>query len=59
MSKPFLTYQQQLQKLIVDKHLIITDPKTAIEKLQELGYFTLIGGYKQPFRNPMTRLYEN
>ena len=28
-----------------------------MEKLQSLGYFTLIGGYKMPFRDPMTRMY--
>ena len=58
MSKPFLTYQQQLQKLTIDKHLVIIDSNLAVEKLRDLGYFSLIGGYKHPFRNPMTRLYE-
>lgn len=56
-TKPFLTYQQQLQKLITDKHLIINDIASAEQKLQDIGYFTLIGGYKAPFRNPMTRIY--
>lgn len=59
MTKPFLTYQQQIQKLIVEKHLIINDPTLAEEKLRNIGYFSLIGGYKQPFRNPMTRVYVN
>lgn len=57
MIKPFLTYQQQIQKLIDEKHLIIKDTVFAVEKLQDLGYFTLIGGYKTLFRNPMTRVY--
>lgn len=55
--KPFLTYQQQIQKLIDEKHLIINDVMFAMEKLQEIGYFTLIGGYKTPFRDSMTRVY--
>ena len=55
--KPFLTYQQQIQKLIDEKHLIVNDVKFAIEKLQELSYFALIGGYKDPFRDPMSRVY--
>jgi abortive infection bacteriophage resistance protein len=55
--KPFLTYEQQIEKLKTEKHLIIKDESFAVEKLQELGYFTLIGGYKAPFRNPMTRVY--
>lgn len=57
MTKPFLTYQQQIQKLIVEKHLIINNSALAEEKLRNIGYFSLIGGYKQPFRNPMTRVY--
>lgn len=57
MSKPFLTYEQQIQKLINEKHLIVNDVEFAMEKLQELSYFTLIGGYKDPFRDPMTRVY--
>lgn len=59
MTKPFLTYQQQIQKLTDEKHLIINDPTLAEEKLRNIGYFSLIGGYKQPFRNPMTRVYVN
>lgn len=59
MSKPFLTHQQQLCKLIIDKRLIIKDSTLALEKLKNIGYFTLIGGYKQPFRDPMTRIYIN
>lgn len=57
--KPFLTYQQQIDKLITDKHLVIDDRLYAENKLKEIGYFSLIGGYKKPFRNPMTRVYEN
>lgn len=59
MTKPFLTYQQQINKLIMDKHLVINNMAYAEEKLKEIGYFSLIGGYKKPFRNPMTRIYEN
>lgn len=57
MTKPFLTYQQQIQKLIVEKHLIINNSALAEEKLRNIGHFSLIGGYKQPFRNSMTRVY--
>lgn len=59
MPKPFLTYQQQLNKLTIDKKLIISDNSFALEKLQDIGYFKLIGGYKAPFRDPMTRVYIN
>lgn len=59
MIKPFLTYQQQIEKLKVEKRLIIDDEEFAKQKLKDVGYFTLIGGYKTPFRNPMTRIYIN
>ena len=59
MAKPFLTYQQQLDKLSNSKNLIINDYDTASQALHNIGYFSLIGGYKTPFINPMSRLYEN
>lgn len=57
MAKPFLTYHQQIQKLIVDKHLIINDVVSAEQKLRDIGYFTLIGGYKALFCDAATRVY--
>lgn len=59
MSKPFLTYNQQLHKLSVDKGLQITDPDDARLALKRIGYFALIGGYKTPFIDPMTRVYQH
>lgn len=59
MPKPFLTYEQQIHKLSVDKCLNITDAEKARTALTDIGYFSLIGGYKSPFINPMTRIYEN
>lgn len=55
--KPFLTYEQQLNKLSNEKKLIIKDVGFAEQKLRDIGYFALIGGYKEPFRNAMTRVY--
>lgn len=57
MIKPFLTYQQQLHKLTVEKHLVINNTNFAKQKLCDIGYFSLINGYKTPFRDPMTRVY--
>lgn len=57
MTKPFLTYEQQLHKLINEKHLIIKDMDFAKQKLCDIGYFSLIDGYKTPFRDLMTRIY--
>jgi abortive infection bacteriophage resistance protein len=59
MTKPFLTYQQQLDKLSKHKNLIINDYVSASQALHNIGYFSLINGYKTPFINPMSRLYEN
>lgn len=59
MIKPFLTYEQQLNKLSQEKKLIINNTGFAMETLRNIGYFPVIGGYKTPFINPMTRIYEN
>ena len=59
MTKTFLTYNSQLYKLTNEKKLIITDRVKALQILKDIGYFSLIGGYKTPFINPMTRIYQN
>ena len=40
-----------------EKQLIINNREFAEEKLRDIGYFALIGGYKEPFRDAMTRVY--
>lgn len=57
MPKPYLPYGKQIQKLINDKGLIIKDVNFAERMLTDIGYFSLIGGYKNLFINPMTRKY--
>lgn len=59
MIKPFLTYGQQIRKLNDEKGLIINNSSCALETLKQIGYFSVIGGYKTPFINPMTRVYVN
>ena len=59
MAKPYLTISQQITKLSVDKGLIINDQPFAEFTLTNIGYFSLIGGYKNMFTNPMTRKYVN
>lgn len=58
MTKPYLDYDQQIEKLTKEKGLIINDKAYAKEMLVNIGYFSLIGGYKNLFINPMTRRYE-
>ena len=58
MSKPYLTIDEQMKVLTDMKGLIVSDEKSAKEMLTDIGYFSLIGGYKRSFINPMTRKYE-
>jgi abortive infection bacteriophage resistance protein len=57
MNKPFITYSDQIKKLKIDKNLIIDNEKNAIQALQNISYYALIGGYKQPFIDIHTRKY--
>ena len=59
MNKPFITYTAQIKKLKNDKNLIISDLDFAVESLQNISYYALIGGYKQPFIDIHTRKYIN
>ena len=58
MSKPFLSFEDQINKLKVEKELSIPDLDYAERILKEIGYFGLIGGYKEPFKNPTTKSTE-
>ena len=58
IGKPFLTYDQQIIKLVKDKGLVINDLDYAKKLLKEYGYFSLISGYKQPFKNKPSGLYK-
>ncbi len=51
-----MTYDQQIQKL-KDKHLLIPDDDVAKDILRHNGYFALISGYKDLFKNPSSRDY--
>ena len=51
MNKDFLTYDQQPDYLENKKKLIIPDRKYAKEMLERYSYYSLIGGYKQPFKH--------
>ena len=59
MSKPFITYTAQVEKLKNEKDLVITDDDFAVESLQNISYYALIGGYKHPFIDIHTRKYIN
>ena len=57
MSKPFLSYTDQLHKLEFDKGLIVSNKVAAENALKNLSYYALIGVYKHPFIDIHTRKY--
>lgn len=59
MAQSFLTYEQQIAKLVNEKNLTINDIEYAIDALKQIGYFALIGGYKELFKNPTTQKYKD
>lgn len=52
VKKPFLTYEEQIQKLRDEKKLQIEDVEYAISLLKKHSYFALVSGYKRPFKKP-------
>lgn len=58
MVKPFLSYEQQIEKLKVEKELTTENKEFAKEKLKEVGYYRLITGYKDLFWNKVVKKYK-
>lgn len=59
MTKPFITYTTQIEKLKNEKNLIITNTDFALTSLKNISYYGLIDGYKHPFIDIHTRKYVN
>lgn len=59
MAKPFLTYQQQIEKLRNEKGLVICDEAYAEAMLKQNSYFALITGYKHLLKNKTTGKYKD
>ena len=57
-QKYFSTFEQQVNWLQDEKHLIISHRQFAENALRHIGYFPLIGGYKHLFRVPLTKIYK-
>lgn len=51
MSKPFMTYEQQIAKLRDEKELAIPNELYAKKMLMQNSYFALITGYKLLFKD--------
>lgn len=58
MTKIFITYEEQLKKLMEEKHLIVKNKNYALETLKNISYYGLIGGYKYPFIDARSRKYK-
>lgn len=56
--KKFSTFDEQIELLKSEKHLLITDESYAKNILMRIGYFPLFGGYKHLFRIPLTKKYK-
>ena len=56
-QKTFSTFEQQVDRLCNEKHLLIPDKQYAEITLKHIGYFPLMGGYKHLFRIPLTKKY--
>lgn len=59
MPKPFLSFEDQIKHLKENKNLTIDDKDFAKRQLAQIGYFGLIGGYKDPFRNSTTKKFKD
>ena len=59
MPKIFLNYDQQIEKLKSEKNLRIDDTAYATDILRQTSYYSLIGGYKDIFKNPTTKKYKD
>ncbi len=59
MSQFFSTYEQQLNKLMSEKMLLISHKDSTIKTLEKLSYYSLIGGYKEPFKHAASGKYKH
>ena len=55
VSKQFLTFTQQIDYLRNEKGITIANKQSAEDVLQRIGYFALMGGYKELFRIPFSK----
>ena len=58
MVRKFKTYDDLICFLKKDKNLVIQDEEKAKHILKKTGYFSLISGYKEIFKNHITKKYD-
>lgn len=54
-----MNYDQQIEKLKNEKNLLIDNEAYEKEILKQTSYYSLIGGYKDIFKNPTTKKYKD
>ena len=57
-KKQFLTYDEQITFLEKEKGLIISNKEYAKKILLKIGYFPLINGYKEIFKEPINNQFQ-
>ena len=58
MAQKFSTYKQQIEKLQNEKGLIISDYEYPYNMLEEIGYYSLVVGYKDSFIHKPSKKYK-
>lgn len=58
-EQAFLDYERQIDKLMNEKKLNISNIDYAREMLKRYSYYSLISGYKEEFKDPSTSLYKS
>jgi abortive infection bacteriophage resistance protein len=59
LMKPFLSIEDQINMLVDDKGLTIVDHERTQQYLKRIGYFGLVGGYKNAFKDSVTGKYRS
>ena len=59
LSQTFFTYEQQLNRLMSEKMLSIEDDLDEKIVLEQISYYSLIGGYKEPFKHNASGNYKH
>mgnify|MGYP004647808019 FL=1 len=54
----FVTFDEQVDLIINDKHITVVDKENAKDILSRIGYFPLMEGYKHLFRKQNSNIYK-
>ena len=57
-QKKFVTFDEQVDLIINDKHITVVDKENAKDILSRIGYFPLMEGYKHLFRKQNSNIYK-